>query len=63
MGSSSNHVRMLVAGGNSPGQQPMTDIDFITISSSGGGFEFGDLSTGRRGPSSLSDSHGGLGGF
>ena len=63
MGSSCNHVRMLVAGGNSPGQQPMTDIDFITISSSGGGFEFGDLSTGRRGPSSLSDSHGGLGGF
>ena len=39
------------------------DIDFITISSSGGGFEFGDLSTARRGPSSLSDSHGGLGGF
>ena len=63
MGSSCNHVRMLVAGGNSPGQQPMTDIDFITISSSGGGNDFGDLSTGRRGPSSLSDSHGGLGGF
>ena len=63
MGSSSNHVRMLVAGGNNPGQSPMTDIDFITISSSGGGFEFGDLSTGRRGPASLSDSHGGLGGF
>jgi len=63
MGSSCNSVRMLIAGGNSPGQQPMSDIDFITIATTGNGQDFGNLSRARRGPSSLSDSHGGLGGF
>ena len=63
MGSSCNSVRMLIAGGNSPGQQPMSDIDFITIATTGNGQDFGNLSKARRGPSSLSDSHGGLGGF
>ena len=41
----------------------MNDIDFITIATTGNGQDFGNLSKGRRGPSSLSDSHGGLGGF
>ena len=63
MGSSCNSVRMLIAGGNSPGQQPMSDIDFITIATTGNGQDFGNLSQARRGPASLSDSHGGLGGF
>ena len=63
MGSSCNSVRMVIAGGNSPGQQPMNDMDFITIATTGNGQDFGNLSKGRRGPSSLSDSHGGLGGF
>ena len=63
MGSSCNSVRMLIAGGNSPGQQPMSDIDFITIATTGNGQDFGNLSRARRGPASLSDSHGGLGGF
>ena len=63
MGSSCNSVRMLIAGGNSPGQQPMSDIDFITIATTGNGQDFGNLSKARRGPASLSDSHGGLGGF
>ena len=63
MGSSCNSVRMLIAGGNSPGQQPMNDIDYITIATTGNGQDFGNLSRARRGPASLSDSHGGLGGF
>ena len=63
MGSSCNSIRMVIAGGNSPGQSPMNDMDFITIATTGNGQDFGNLSRGRRGPSSLSDSHGGLGGF
>ena len=63
MGSSCNNVRMCIAGGNSPGQSPMNDIDYITIATTGNGQDFGNLVIGRRGPSSLSDSHGGLGGF
>ena len=63
MGSSCNSVRMVIAGGNSPGQQPMNDMDFITIATTGNGQDFGNLSKARRGPASLSDSHGGLGGF
>ena len=63
MGSSCNSVRMCIAGGNSPGQSPMSDIDFITIATVGNGQDFGNLSVARRGPASLSDSHGGLGGF
>ena len=62
MGSSCNSVRMLIAGGNSPGQSPMNDIDYITIATAGNGTDYGDLARARRGPSSLSDSHGGLGG-
>ena len=41
----------------------MSDIDFITIATVGNGQDFGNLSVARRGPASLSDSHGGLGGF
>ena len=63
MGSSCNSVRMCIAGGNTPGQQPMSNIDFITIATVGNSRDFGNLSVARRGPSSLSDSHGGLGGF
>ena len=63
MGSSCNSVRMCIAGGNSPGQQPMSNIDFITIVTVGNSRDFGNLSVARRGPASLSDSHGGLGGF
>ena len=63
MGGCANSVRCTFAGGNNPGQNPLNTISFVTIASAGNAQDFGDLTLARRGPSSLSDSHGGLGGF
>ena len=63
MGGCANSVRCTFAGGNDPGQNPLNTISFVTIASTGNAQDFGDLTLARRGPSSLSDSHGGLGGF
>ena len=63
MGGCANSVRGTFAGGNDPGQNPLNTISFVAIASTGNAQDFGDLTLARRGPSSLSDSHGGLGGF
>ena len=63
MGGCANSVRCTFAGGNDPGQNPLNTISFVTIASTGNAQDFGDLTLARRGPTSLSDSHGGLGGF
>ena len=64
MGSNSSSVRMCFSGGNAPGSSyNIAQIEFITIATIGDAQNFGDLNIPRRGPSSLSDSHGGLGGF
>ena len=63
MGSCANSVRCTFAGGNDPSQNPLNTISFVTIASAGNAQDFGDLTLARRGPTSLSDSHGGLGGF
>ena len=63
MGGCANSVRCTFAGGNDPGQNPLNTISFVTIASTGNAQDFGYLTLARRGPSSLSDSHGGLGGF
>ena len=64
MGSNSSSVRMCFSGGNAPGSSyNIAQIEFITIATIGDAQNFGDLHIPRRGPSSLSDSHGGLGGF
>ena len=38
----------------------ITTIEFITIASTGDATDFGDVSSGRYGAQSASDSHGGL---
>ena len=59
MGATSNSTRGLGIGGI-----PMTNvIDYIQISTAGDAVDFGDLILPRYGVQSLSDSHGGLGGF
>ena len=63
MGGCANSVRCTFAGGNNPSQVPLNTINFVTIASTGDAQDFGDLTLARRGPTSLSDSHGGLGGF
>jgi len=63
MGGCANSVRCTFAGGNNPSQVPLNTINFVTIASTGDAADFGDLTLARRGPTSLSDSHGGLGGF
>ena len=64
MGSNSSNVRMVFSGGNAPGSSyDIEQIEFITIATKGDAQDFGKLHVPRRGPSSLSDSHGGLGGF
>ena len=55
----------MFCGGNiSPGAKT-NSIEFITITSSGSGQDFGDLTKARDrvGGGCISDSHGGLGGF
>ena len=55
-------ARALFGGGATPSDEVDT-IDFVNIASTANAQDFGDLTLARRGPSSLSDSHGGLGGF
>ena len=45
------------------GSNVVNTIDYVTIATTGNAQDFGDLTLARRGPTSLSDSHGGLGGF
>ena len=60
----SNQVRGVFAGGGGGNPYPYYNtIDYITFSSSGGAFDFGDLISGGRVGNAVSDSHGGLGGF
>ena len=66
-GASSNTRMVIFAGSNtvpSPNASLTNTIEYITIASSGNGFDFGDM-TGKDifDPAALSDCHGGLGGF
>jgi hypothetical protein len=54
-------TRVIFAGGGTP--SITNAIDYITITTTGNAQDFGDLTVGRRNFASLSDSHGGLGGF
>ena len=45
------------------GHNNLNVIDYITMSTEGDAIDFGDLTIGRWSGASLSDSHGGLGGF
>ena len=61
-----NRIRGLFCGGATPTSPNKTNsIEFITISSTGAGQDFGDLTIARDriGGGCISDSHGGLGGF
>ena len=62
---SCSQTRGVFAGGQLDPNGPSTVniMDFITISSTGDAQDFGDLSKTPRNFTSLSDSHGGLGGF
>ena len=57
----STQVRAVLAGGSTPSN--VNSIDYITISSAGNAQDFGDLTKERTGACTVSDSHGGLGGF
>jgi len=57
----STQVRAVLAGGATPAN--VNTIDYITISSAGNAQDFGDLTRERTGACTVSDSHGGLGGF
>ena len=64
-GATCNRVRGLFCGGSvSPGTQT-NNIEFITMTSTGNGQDFGDLTAkkDRIGGGCISDSHGGLGGY
>ena len=61
-----NRIRGLFCGGATPSSPNKTNsIEFITISSTGAGQDFGDLTVARDriGGGCISDSHGGLGGY
>ena len=61
-----NRIRGLFCGGATPTSPNKTNsIEFITISSTGAGQDFGDLTIARDriGGGCISDSHGGLGGY
>ena len=61
---SCSQTRGVFAGGQlDPGPSTVNTMDFITISSAGSAQDFGDLSTTPRNFTSLSDCHGGLGGY
>jgi hypothetical protein len=59
-GASSN-TRVIFSGGITPSY--VNAIEYVTIASLGDAQDFGDLSTAGQQRASLSDSHGGLGGF
>ena len=60
---SCTQTRGIIGGGNSPGSNYYNIIEYITMSSEGNGVDFGDLTTVKRNSATISDSHGGLGGF
>ena len=61
---SCSQTRGIFAGGQlDPGPSTVNTMDFITISSAGSAQDFGDLSKTPRNFTSLSDCHGGLGGY
>ena len=63
-GSCSSQIRGIFTGGYLAPAGYRNNIDFVTIATTGNSQDFGDLSLGRgNGSASLSDSHGGLGGF
>jgi hypothetical protein len=57
--SASNSIRGLYAGGGDPSKVDV--IQYVTISSTGNAFDFGNLTTAGAEGSGCSDSHGGLG--
>jgi hypothetical protein len=59
---SCTQTRGIIGGGNSPGST-FNVIEYVTMSSEGNGVDFGDLTTIKRNSATISDSHGGLGGF
>ena len=59
----SNKTRGVFAGGYSPAPSSTNAIDFVSFSTSGQIFDFGDLTIARYSAGGCSDSHGGLGGF
>jgi len=58
-GSTSNSIRGVWGGGQSPSL--VNTIDYVTIASTGNAQDFGDLTVARNGTGACSDSHGGLG--
>jgi len=59
-GGMSSSTRAVWAGGHSGGGVQQNSIEYVTILSTGNTQDFGDLTVGRRGPSSCSNGHGGL---
>ena len=54
-------TRAAVAGGRNDGNTIINTIEYVTISTTGNSANFGDITSTRRGLTSSSDSHGGLG--
>jgi hypothetical protein len=61
-GSCASQIRAVIAGGY-VASASINNIDYITIATTGNAQDFGDLTEARNGSASLSDSHGGLGGY
>ena len=60
MGGAASQTRG-VFGGGEPSFR--SDIDYVTIATTGDAQDFGDLTVARASCGTVSDSHGGLGGF
>ena len=62
---SCSQTRGVFAGGQTPASPypSVNTMDFVTMASTGNAVDFGDMSKGARNLTSLSDCHGGLGGF
>ena len=59
-----SQTRAVIALGNlQPADTNVNTMDFVTIASTGGITDFGDLTTARKSTGGCSDSHGGLGGY
>jgi len=61
-GSGSNQTRAVWAGGQD-NSTTVNVMEFVTIATTGNSQDFGDLGIAQRAGATLSDSHGGLGGF
>ena len=63
-GAAATNTRVLFGGGDTePSNAHLNTIDYVTIASSGDALDFGDLTEARDHMGSISDCHGGLGGF